>query len=404
VAKCCIKWEAGKLKKVILHQPGLGLERLTAENHDRLLFDSVIDVEKARKEHEHFQKILTQNDVEVFLLQDLLTQTLASIDAKKWLIERRIKLEGYGLYLGESLAEYFYEFSAEELSECLIGGITKRELKKQFKGLIFSSMDNDEFILPPLPNHFFMRDSSSWIGEGVSINPMAKWIRLAETINLKAIYYFHPMFSKETFNIWYGENEKINNKASIEGGDILVIGKGVLLVGMSERTTPRAIEILAHSLFVSGAFKEVIVVKLPICKDYMHLDTVMTMLDYDAFIVYKEVIENAPVWTIKYDDGYGQIIEQQDDIFKTIANALEIDSLRILTTGGKTSAETKNEQKHNGNNLLAIAPGVFIGYEHNILTNNKLREAGFEVIETPGLELDKGRGGARCMSCPLLRE
>jgi arginine deiminase len=392
--------EVAPLKKVLLYKPGLGLERLTQANYASFLFDDVLNIEKAQKEHEIFQLALEKKGVEVFLLNDLLLETLNNPEAKQWLIDQRIKIGHYGESLSVFLREYFSHLSSAELIKIFTGGLVKKELKKTCNSLVFEIFSDHQFILLPLPNHFFVRDTSSWIANGVSVNHMVEWCRRPETLQLKCIYQFHPMFSKEEIPLWY---DGIEQMSAIEGGDILVIGKGVLLVGMSERTTPQAIEILSQALFLSGKFKEVIAVQLPRKSEFMHLDTVITMLDDDAFIVYESILKNMMVWRIRPDECHSLVIERKDNLFQTVALALGIDALRIFTTGGDAH-EAMQEQRKASNNLLAVSPGIFLSYEHNMLTNTKLRQAGFEVIEVPGVELSKGRGGVRCMSCPLLRE
>jgi arginine deiminase len=396
--------EVGRLKKILLHKPGLGLGRLTPDNCKQFLFDSVLDIQKAKEEHDVFQKALEAKGVEVFLLTDLLLETLRIPEAKKWLIERRVQTGGYTDLLAIFLKEYLYEMSPEILITCLLEGLTKKEIKKACHSLVFEIFPNHHFIFPPLPNHLFMRDSSCWIGNGVSIHYMAKWNRRAEALHLQSIYQFHPMFKEENIPIWYGGNDKeAEYTAAIEGGDILVIGNGAVLIGMGERTTPQAVEKLSQALFKSGKFKEAIVVTLPKKHEFMHLDTVMTMLDYDAFIVYDDILKSRMIWRIRPDDQQGLVVERQSDLFKTLAVALDLDELRIFTTGGDVD-QSALERKNHSNNTLVISPGVLMGYEQNILTNTKLRQAGFDVIDIPGAELSKGRGGVRCMSCPLLRE
>jgi arginine deiminase len=265
-------------------------------------------------------------------------------------------------------------------------------------------LSKSDFVLPPLPNHLFTRDTSCWIYGGVSLNPMAMPARRRETVHLEAIYRFHPRFAADEFDLWYGGVDDDWGRATIEGGDVLVIGNGAVLIGMGERTTPYAVELLAQRLFARDAAREVIALELPRSRSYMHLDTVMTMVDRDAVVMYPGVIEGARTWSITRGEAPAElVVEQQPDVFDAIARALQLDELRIFTTGGD-EMEADREQWDDGNNLLAIEPGVVVAYDRNVDTNTKLRREGIEVITIEGFELSRGRGGARCMSCPLERD
>jgi arginine deiminase len=260
-----------------------------------------------------------------------------------------------------------------------------------------------DFVLPPLPNHLFARDTSCWIYDGVSVNPMAKVARLRETAHLSAIYRFHPLFARGSFHVWYDGAGADRGTASVEGGDVLVIGAGAVLIGMGDRTTPQAVERLALRLFAEGSAVRIIAVELPKRRAFMHLDTVMTMVDHHTFVLYPGVVETLRCWNVRPDDHGGLVIEQASGVLDAIAQALYLADVRVLTTGGDV-LEAEREQWDDGNNVLALAPGVGGAYERTVDTNTKLRRNGIGVITIAGSELGRGRGGPRCMSCPIERD
>jgi len=395
--------EVGRLRRVVLHRPGLELQRLTPANCADLLFDDVLWVKRARQEHDAFADVLRDRGVEVLYLADLLAETLADDVARKWVLERTVTEHELGPMLAPHVRDHLLTLDADALARVLIGGLVATDLPGG-RGLAWATLGPNDLVLAPLPNHLFTRDTSCWIYGGVSMNPMAKPARRREAVHLEAIYSFHPSFTGETFTRWYGGVDEEWGRATLEGGDVLVIGRGAVLIGMGERSTPYAVEQLAQRLFARGDAREVIAVELPRARSYMHLDTVMTMVDRDTFLMYPGVIENARTWSVTAGDSPTDlVVTPRSNVFDAIAAALGLGAVRIFTTGGD-SMEADREQWDDGNNVLAIEPGVVVAYDRNVDTNTKLRRAGVEVITVEGFELSRGRGGARCMSCPIERD
>ncbi|EOE6863623.1 arginine deiminase [Cronobacter dublinensis] len=396
--------EIGQLRSVMLHRPNLSLKRLTPSNCQELLFDDVLSVERAGEEHDIFARMLRDQGVEVLLLTDLLTRTLDIPEAKAWLLETQVSEYRLGPSFAADVRGWLADLPHRELARRLSGGLTFSEIPASIHNMVVDTHAANDFIMEPLPNHLFTRDTSCWIYNGVSINPMAKQARQRETNNLRAIYRWHPAFADGEFIKYFGDQNINYDHATLEGGDVLVIGRGAVLIGMSERTTPQGVEFLAGALFKHQQATRVIAVELPKHRSCMHLDTVMTHIDVDIFSVYPEVVRpDVKCWTLTPDGRGGLARREEKSLVYALEQALGVDRITLITTGGD-AFEAEREQWNDANNVLTVRPGVVIGYERNIWTNEKYDKAGITVLPIPGDELGRGRGGARCMSCPLERD
>ncbi len=395
--------EIGNLKKVLLHRPGQELNNLMPEYLERLLFDDIPYLKIAQEEHDAFAKVLKNNGAEVVYLEDMAAESLFDCDVKKMLIKEFLNEAGiWNERRLEVLMEYFLQFDKRALIDKMMAGLRKTELTNFTKRGLKDYLDNDyPFIIDPMPNLYFTRDPFASIGDGISLHKMRTPTRNRETLFTKYIIKHHPDFADYNIPLWYDREDRF----ALEGGDILILDKNTIAIGISQRTDPSAIEMFADRILKSeNDFNTVLAFDIPKTRSFMHLDTVFTMVDRDKFTIHPNIQGGITVYALTLEEGKIRIEEENDTLENILCKHLNLDNVELIRCGGNSPIDSAREQWNDGSNTLAISPGEVVVYSRNYVTNTILQEKGVKTHIIPSSELSRGRGGPRCMSMPLLRD
>ena len=394
--------EIGKLNKVLLHRIGDEIEGLVPDNFERLLFDDIPYLKVAQQEHDKFADVLRENDVEVIYYVDETVKALRDRKVRERFVKEFVsESDIHSDAVKEALEEYLMSRSVKDMVEKTISGVKKSELSVKSTSLADYISSGYPYYTDPMPNLYFTRDQGACVGDGVSIHRMSTAARRREALLLKYMFRYDSSFAPEGTNIWYDYDQAY----SMEGGDVLVLSDEIVAIGLSQRTTVAGIEQFARNILNKSSFRKILVFDIPKCRAFMHLDTVFTMVDFDKFTIHPEIEGPLQLFEITLDrEGNAHFSSIQDELANILKNELGLPAVDLIRCGGDDAQAAQREQWNDGSNTLAIAPGVVVTYERNYVTNDLLDKKGIKVLTIPSSELSRGRGGPRCMSCPVNRD